>query len=69
MAFFVQLNDKRAAWQRIEWPTGFDENWDEDKVREAIDNFICVAECEEERRDITQESIRGGAGGRLRHAE
>jgi hypothetical protein len=49
MTFFVQLSPTCAAWQRIEWPTGFVENWDEDKVREAIDNFIWVAECEEAR--------------------
>jgi hypothetical protein len=47
MTFFVQLNPRRAAWQRIEWPTGFEKNWDEGRVREAIDNFIWVAECEE----------------------
>ena len=33
--------------KRIEWPTGFDTNWDDDMVQEAIDNFIWVAECEE----------------------
>lgn len=51
MTFFVQLNSTgvpwRAAWQRIEWSTDFDKNWNEDKVREAINNFIWVAECEE----------------------
>ena len=47
ITFYVQLTSTRAAWQRIEWPTGFDENWDKDKVGEAINNFIWVAECEE----------------------
>jgi hypothetical protein len=46
ITFFVQLEPDRAAWQRIEWPTGFDTHWDEDKVKKAIDNFIWVADCE-----------------------
>lgn len=49
MTFFVQLSEARAAWQRIEWPTGFEANWDHKKVKEAIDNFLWVAECEEAR--------------------
>jgi hypothetical protein len=52
MTFFVQLNEKRAAWQRIEWPTGFDHNWDEKKFREAIDHFLWVAECEDKRQSL-----------------
>lgn len=49
MTFFVQLSPTRAAWQRIEWGTDFDANWDDKQVQEAIDNFIWVAECEEAR--------------------
>ena len=36
-----------VAWQRIEWPMHFIENWDHAKVQAAVDNFIWVAECEE----------------------
>lgn len=50
ITFFVQLTPTRVAWQRIEWPSGFDSNWDEDKVQEAIDNFVWVAKCEETRK-------------------
>jgi hypothetical protein len=46
MTFFVQLSPTRAAWQRIEWEKDFMENWNEQKVKKAIDNFIWVAECE-----------------------
>ena len=49
MTFFVQLSEARAAWQRIEWPTGFEANWDDRKVKEAIGNFLWVAECEDAR--------------------
>jgi hypothetical protein len=47
MTFFVQLNETRAVWQRIKWPTGFDANWDDKMVQEAITNFIWVAERED----------------------
>ncbi len=46
MTFFAQLSPTVAAWQRIEWPTGFAADWDDKMVREAIGNFIWVAECE-----------------------
>lgn len=46
ITFFVQMNQDRAAWQRREWPANFDKNWDDKMVREAIDNFLWVAECE-----------------------
>lgn len=49
LTFFVQLSERRAAWQRVEWPTGYVTIWDENQVREAIDNFLWVAECEEKR--------------------
>jgi hypothetical protein len=52
MTFFVQLNETRAAWQRIEWPTGFDENWDDKRVQEAIANFISVAKREDAREPL-----------------
>jgi hypothetical protein len=47
ITFSVQLNHKRQAWQRIAWSANFQEKWDNKKVREAIDNFLWVAECEE----------------------
>ena len=50
MTFFVQLNTTRAAWQRIKWPAGFDKDWDEEKIKKAIENFLWVAECEEARK-------------------
>ena len=56
MTFFVQLNPTRAAWQRIKWPAGFDRNWDEDRVREAINHFIWVAACEEAQQILPKSS-------------
>lgn len=47
ITFYAQINMDRAAWQRIKWPSNFDQNWDDSKVQEAIDNFLWVAECEE----------------------
>lgn len=52
ITFFVQLNPQRAAWQRIKWPAGFENNWDDDKVREAINDFLWVAECENARQKL-----------------
>lgn len=50
ITFFAQISPTRAAWQRIKWVPNFDQNWDDRKVREAIDNFLWVAECEEAQR-------------------
>jgi hypothetical protein len=49
ITFFVQINPQRAAWQRIEWPANFEKSWDINKVRDAIINFLWVAECENTR--------------------
>lgn len=44
ITFFAQVRQDRAAWQRIEWPTNFQENWDEDRLQRAVENFLQVAE-------------------------
>jgi len=54
MTFFVQLNSKRAAWQRRGWPAGYEACWDEKEVAAAIENFLWVAECEEKRERVTK---------------
>ncbi len=52
MTFFVQLSPTSAAWQRLQWPTGFEQQWDEKKVQEAIENFLWVAECEDKQQRL-----------------
>jgi hypothetical protein len=54
ITFFAQISEKRAAWQRIEWLPDFDHNWDDNRVREAIEHFLWVAQCEDARRLLPQ---------------
>jgi hypothetical protein len=49
ITFFAQITPTYTAWQRIEWPVDFHKNWDETKVKKAIENFLWVAECEVKR--------------------
>lgn len=49
ITFFVQLSETCAAWQRREWPAGYEACWDEKEVAAAIENFLWVAECEKNR--------------------
>ncbi len=46
ITFYAQISPTRLAWQRREWPVGFHQNWDKKKVKEAVENFLWVAECE-----------------------
>ncbi len=50
ITFFVQLNAHRAAWQRIKWDANSEDSLNKQKLRNAIDHFLWVAECEEARK-------------------
>jgi hypothetical protein len=40
ITFFVQINDRNAAWQRREWHAGFDKNWNEAEVKKTLERFL-----------------------------
>ena len=51
ITFFARISPSRAAWQRIEWKSNLRTDWENDKeVQSAIENFLWVAMCEEEKK-------------------
>lgn len=47
IVFVAQIDSKRGAWQNLPWDPKFQFNWNEKRVKETVNNFLWVAECEE----------------------
>jgi hypothetical protein len=46
IVFVTQIKSKRGAWHNLSWEPNFHHNWDEKRIKEAVDHFLIVAERE-----------------------
>lgn len=46
IVFVAQIGPKRGAWQNLSWEPNFHRNWDRQRIKEAVNHFLSVAERE-----------------------
>ena len=46
IVFTAQIDSKYGAWQNLKWDPDFHRKWSKKRVKEAINNFLMVAEKE-----------------------
>jgi hypothetical protein len=43
IVFVTQIAPERGAWQNLSWEPNFHRNWDEKRIKEAVNHFLTVA--------------------------